>query len=98
MKRRFWPVAEAAQVDYETLREGALSGIVVLGPAAGRFERAGLAGLIDRPSAPPVFGAVLVGAERPAWSPYADPRTQALVETYQLLIATAVIPGVEAVS
>lgn len=81
-----WPAAEAAQVDYEVLREGALSGAPLLGPVAARFEREGLLGLIVRPSAGPVFAAVLSGAMRPAWSPYADPRTEALVDVYRLLV------------
>ena len=68
--RAFWPVGEAAQADYETLREAALAGMVICEAAAGRFERAGLAGLIARPAARPVFVASVAGASRPAWTPY----------------------------
>ena len=64
--RSLWPATEAAQVDYETLREAAVRGTPLLGPAAGRFERAGLAGLIARPLTPAVFTAVIAGASRPA--------------------------------
>ena len=45
--RSFWPPAEAAQVDYETLRGHVLelTGLPE-GLAAARFARRGLAGLI----------------------------------------------------
>ena len=36
-----WPAVEAAQVDYETLREAAVRGTPLVGAAAARFERAG---------------------------------------------------------
>jgi hypothetical protein len=87
--RRFWPVCEAAQADYETLREAALAGMAAASPAATRFARAGLAGLIIRPVARPVFVASLTGASRPPWTPYDDPRTQALAAGYELLVAWA---------
>jgi len=53
----------------------------------GRFERRGLAGLIAWPATVPVFTARLVGASRPAWTPYADPRLEALASSYELLLA-----------
>jgi hypothetical protein len=86
---RFWPVCEAAQADYETLREAALAGTAAASPAATRFARAGLAGLIIRPVAQPVFLASLTGASRPPWTPYEDPRTQALAAGYELLVIRA---------
>jgi hypothetical protein len=84
--RRFWPVGEGAQADYEQLRAGALAGTRVASAAARRFERNGLAGLILAPSAPAVFGAVLLGAARPSWSPYVDPRHEALADGYLLVL------------
>jgi hypothetical protein len=87
--RVFWPVGEAAQADYETLREAALAGVMCCDRAARRFERAGLAGLIVRPTAGPIFVASLMGAARPAWTPYADPREQALGAGYGLVLACA---------
>lgn len=48
--------------------------------AAGRFERRGLVGLIAWPASEPVFAARLAGAVRPAWTPHADPRLEALGE------------------
>jgi hypothetical protein len=87
--RRFWPVSEAPQVDYETLREAVLAGLAVASPAAARFARVGLAGLIARPAAQAVFVASLAGATRPAWSPYEDPRTGSLADSYALLLAWA---------
>lgn len=87
--RKLWPVCESAQADYETLREAALAGMAAATPAATRFARAGLAGLIVRPVAQPVFVASLTGAARPPWSPYDDPRTQALAAGYGLLVIGA---------
>lgn len=84
--RRFWPPSEAAQANYESLREAALGGIPLLGTAAGRFERRGLAGLIAWPTAEPVFEVVLVGARRPPWTPHVDPRLEALAAGYGLLL------------
>ena len=77
--RSFWPPAEAAQVDYETLRGHVLelTGLPE-GLAAARFARRGLAGLIAWPAAEPVFVADLVGAARPAWTPHEDPSVAAL--------------------
>lgn len=85
--RSFWPAAEAAQSDYEVLREAALAGGQVLTMAAGRFERRGLAGLIAWPAAEPIFVARLAGAIRPPWTPHADPRLDALAAGYELLLA-----------
>jgi hypothetical protein len=45
-----------------------------------------------------VFSAVLVGAPRPPWTPYADPREDALVEVYELLLAAQGLLGEEAIS
>jgi hypothetical protein len=97
MTRR-WPAAEAAQADYEALREAALGALPLVTAAAARFERAGLAGLIARPLARPVFSAVVVGAARPPWTPYADPRDDAMAEVYGLLLASQGLLGEEAIS
>lgn len=84
---RFWPVREAAQASYERLREAVLStGGLPDDLDSARFRRRGLAGLIAWPEAEPVFCAELVGASRPAWTPYADPRLEALAATYGLLV------------
>ncbi len=69
MSRRLWPIGEAAQADYEALRNAVLSGEPLGSLAAARFARRGLAGLIAWPVAEPVYTAVVVGAERPAWNP-----------------------------
>ena len=85
---RFWPVAESAQADYEGLRAAVLAtGALPADVAAARFARRGLAGLIAWPAAEPVFAAAFRGAARPAWSPYADPRLDALAAAYRLLLA-----------
>jgi hypothetical protein len=84
---RLWPVAEAAQADYERLRAAALEGAGAAGPAAVRFARRGLAGLIAWPAAEPLFAASVLGAARPAWSPHADPRAEALAAAFALLLA-----------
>ena len=88
--RSFWPPAEAAQVDYETLRGHVLelTGLPE-GLAAARFARRGLAGLIAWPAAEPVFVAELVAAARPAWTPHEDPRVAALAAGYQFLLDLA---------
>ena len=84
--RSFWPAAESAQSDYELLREAVLAGSQVVTLAASRFERRGLAGLIAWPAAEPVFSGRLAGAIRPAWTPYVDPRLEALARGYELLL------------
>jgi hypothetical protein len=89
VSRSFWPVGEAAQADYERLRGLALTGSPAVDLAARRFERYGLWGLIARPQAAPVYVASAVGAERPAWSPYEDPRELALADGYQIIVAAS---------
>ncbi|HEV8163113.1 MAG TPA: hypothetical protein VGR74_01455, partial [Actinomycetota bacterium] len=66
----------------------ALVGPPLLGPTAARFARGGLAGLIAQPAADQdaAFAAVVCGACRPAWTPYADPRLDALAAGYGLLL------------
>ena len=88
--RSFWPPAEASQVDYETLRAHLLEhGRLPDGLAAARFARRGVAGLIAWPAAEPVF-AELLGAARPAWTPHADPRLDALAAGFALLLGAGV--------
>ncbi len=87
--RKFWPPADAAQADYERLRAAVLAGTPAADAAAARFARGGLAALIARPGADPVFVAALRGATRPAWTPHADPRLEALAGGYALLLANA---------
>lgn len=85
---RFWPVAEAAQADYERLRDAVMStGRLPDDMASVRFRRRGLAGLIAWPASEPVFAATVLGASRPAWAPYEDPRMQAAAAVYGLLLA-----------
>lgn len=86
---RLWPVAEAAQADYEALRAAVLARTPPLGPVAARFEAEGLFGLLARPSAAAVYAARLLGAARPAWTPYGDPRLEALADAYLLALAAA---------
>jgi hypothetical protein len=61
--------------------------------AGARFERRGLAGLIAWPAAEPVFNARLSGVPRPAWSPYAGPRAEALASGYQFVLASFAAKG-----
>lgn len=89
MTRRFWPIGEAAQADYEVLREAVLSGQPVQSLTAARFARRGLAGLIAWPAAEPVYAAIMVGAARAPWTPYADPRLDALAAGYELILRVA---------
>ena len=93
---RLWPVGEAAQADYERLRAAVLAGAPLASAEAVRFARAGLWGLMRRPAAEPVFVARLLGAGRPAWTPYEDPRLAALAAAYELVLeAPAVGRGEE---
>lgn len=85
--RRFWPVGEAAQADYETLRAQVLAGSHLVDLAAVRFQRCGLVGLIASPRSAPIWQAQLVGARRPRWSPHDDPRVHALVAGYAWVLA-----------
>lgn len=88
MSRQFWPISEPAQTDYEVLREAVLSGQSVQAIAAARFARRGLAGLIIWPDAETVYTPVVLGAKRPAWTPHADPRVDALFAGYELILET----------
>ncbi len=92
--RQFWPAREAAQADYELLREVVLAGGASLSVAAQRFERRGLAGLIAWPVAEPVFSPRLSGAARPAWTPHIDPRLEALAAGFELLLAKPISAAV----
>lgn len=87
--RQFWPPAEGAQADYEMLRAAVLTGTALADSAAARFSRGGLAALIARPMADPVFVAIVEGAPRPPWTPHADPRLEALAAGYGLLLTNA---------
>lgn len=90
---RFWPAADPAQLDYERLREMALAGTLFVGPQAERFQRGGLMALIKRPtSRAPHLSATLVKVPRPRWSPYDDPRLEALADAYALLTAASAFP------
>jgi hypothetical protein len=85
---RFWPATDRAQLDYERLREMALAGTRPIGPQANRFQHGGLVALIRRPSsAAPHPIATLVEVPRLRWSPYVDPRLDALADAYALLEA-----------
>jgi hypothetical protein len=88
--RSFWPPAEAAQFDYETLRDHLLEqGTLPGGLAAARFARRGLAGLIAWPAAEPLFIPEITGADRPRWSPHVDTREDVLAVCYQFLLDAA---------
>jgi hypothetical protein len=88
--RNFWPVGEAAQADYEQLRALTLAGTPAVSAATARFERYGLRGLIASPQAAPAYGvASVLGAQRPAWSPYQDPRELALIDGFQIIVAAS---------
>jgi len=86
VNQRFWPVAEPSQADYESLREALLAGRPLDNLAAARFARRGLAGLIAWPRTEPIYSVVLLGADRPPWTPYADPRVDILASSYELIL------------
>ena len=84
----FWPAADPAQLAYERLREMALVGTPLIGTDAERFERGGLMALIRRRVRPTTqLVATVVEVRRPRWSPYEDPRLEALASAYSLLLA-----------
>ena len=89
--RTFFPVGEAAQADYERLRAAVLEGTPLADPLAARFERGGLCALVGSASVnqSACFAAEVVGARRPGWSPYVDPRLEVLADAYGLVIAMA---------
>ena len=95
MSRLFWPAVEPSQTDYEALREAALLGSPLECLAAMRFARRGLAGLIAWPHAEPVYAATVVGAQRPPWTPYADPRLEALAAGYELILDSSEFVALE---
>lgn len=95
MSQRFWPVGEQSQADYEALREAVLSGKPLECLAAARFTRRGLAGLIAWPRTEPVYTAAVLGAQRPPWTPYADPRFDVLAAGYELILASSEIVAIE---
>jgi hypothetical protein len=83
----FWPPSEQSQHDYERLRSVVVgTGATADDLAAARFARRGLAGLITWPDAEPVFSASVIGATRPPWTPYGDPRLCAVAAAYRLLL------------
>lgn len=82
-------MSESAQADYEALRAAVLAEQVPASAGWLRFSRHGLVGLIDAPVSPPVFAVTLTGALRPAWSPHADPRSDALAAVYGALVAAS---------
>jgi hypothetical protein len=83
---RFWPAADPVQLEYERLRAMALAGTRLIGPEAEHFQHGGLAALITRPrSSASRLIATLVEVPRPHWSPYVDPRLDALADAYALL-------------
>ena len=87
---RFWPATDPVQLEYERLREMVLAGTRLLGPQAERFQHGGLVALIRRPDeAQPRLAATLVEVPRPPWSPYLDPRLDALADAYARLGAAA---------
>jgi hypothetical protein len=81
-----WSVTDGPQSDYESLRAAILEGRSLPDLALRCFERQGLAGLILRPVREPVLTAVLLGAQRPPWSPYEDPRQAAMAKVYEFLL------------
>jgi hypothetical protein len=87
---RFWPATDPVQLEYERLREMTLAGTRLIGPEAERFQRGSLIALIRRPGvAVPHLVATLIEVPRPRWSPYFDPRLDALADAYALVAAVA---------
>ena len=94
--RSFWPICETAQYDYELLRTAVMEGCGLCEETAARFQRNGLAGLIENPCGEPRYEFELVGAGRPPWTPYFDPREQMLASCYEYLLGIVEGTGVMA--
>jgi hypothetical protein len=84
--RALWPVTDRIQAEYEALRTLALADADLCGPTAVRFAQQGLAGLIAWRKMEPSFSASIIGAKRPSWMPYADPRLDALASVYEFVL------------
>lgn len=84
--RTLWPVTDRIQAEYESLRALALADADLCGPSALRFAQQGLVGLIAWRRIESPFSVSLVGAQRPPWTPYADPRLDALAAVYEYLL------------
>jgi hypothetical protein len=84
--RTLWPVTDPIQAEYESLRALALADADLRGPPALRFAQQGLVGLIAWKRIESPFSMSLVGAQRPPWTPYTDPRLDALAELYEFLL------------
>jgi hypothetical protein len=82
----FWPVGEAAQADYETLREQVLVGQPASSVSAARFARRGLAGFDRWRASEPVFTGPVLGGTRPRWSPHGGRRLDALAAGFAFLL------------
>jgi hypothetical protein len=84
--RTLWPVTDHIQAEYESLRTLALADTQLGGPSALRFAQQGLVGLIAWRRIELQFSVSLVGAQRPPWTPYADPRLDVLSAVYEFLL------------
>jgi len=84
--RALWPVNDHIQTEYESLRALALADVELCGPSALRFAHQGLAGLIAWRRTEPAFSVSLIGARRPPWTPYGDPRLDALAAVYRFML------------
>jgi hypothetical protein len=84
--RTLWPVTDRIQAEYESLRALALADAELGGPFALRFAQQGLVGLIAWRRIELPLSVSLVGAQRPPWTPYADPRLDALAAVYEFLL------------
>jgi hypothetical protein len=90
--RTLWPITDRIQAEYESLRALALADADLRGPSAVRFAQQGLAGLILWRRLEPSFSVSLVGASRPPWTPYADPRLDALAAVYEFVLGVCPEP------
>ena len=84
--RTLWPVTDRIQAEYESLRALALADAELGGPSALRFAQQGLVGLISWRRIELPFSVSLVGAQRPPWTPYADPRLDSTDARYYWLL------------
>lgn len=82
-----WSLADPAQNAYERLRAQVLLGEDLEADRMQGFHELGLAGLLLGPSRQTSWLVTVHGAKRPRWTPYEDPREQALVDTFAFVLA-----------
>lgn len=81
-----WSRTEPARTAYERLRDQVLLSKNIEPDHVDGFCELGLAGLLLGSTRQTCWQATLQGARRPPWTPYQDPRQQALVDAFVFVL------------